>query len=76
MVSARLAEMIVRDEQDVVPVGAYAEQFGVTLSLPTVLSRQGAREMLHPPLSPEEEQALQRSAATLRKAGERIGIAA
>lgn len=74
IVSARLSEMVMRDEHGVVPVGAYSERFGVTLSLPSILGRQGVKEVLHPPLSPEEEQGLEHSAATLRKAGARIGV--
>ena len=72
MVSARVAEMVLRDEQAAIPIGSYSKRFGVTLSLPAVLGRDGVREMLEPPLAPEEEKALQRSAETLRKALERI----
>lgn len=68
MVSARIAEMVLRDEGTVVPVGFHHETFGVTLSLPTVVGRHGAMKVLAPRLSTEEEQALQRSAETLRKA--------
>jgi L-lactate dehydrogenase len=75
MVSARIAEMVARDEQAVVPVGAYSARFGVTFSLPSVLGRHGVRETLAPLLSPEEERALEQSAATLRQARERIGLA-
>jgi L-lactate dehydrogenase len=34
IVSARIAEIIVRDERAVIPIGSYNEKFGVTLSLP------------------------------------------
>ena len=58
-----------------IPVGAYSARFGVTFSLPSVLGRHGVRETLAQLLSPEEERALEQSAATLRQASERIGLA-
>jgi L-lactate dehydrogenase len=73
MVSARIAEMVLRDEQAAIPIGVYAERYGVTLSLPCVLGCAGAREVLTPRLAPEEEKALQKSADTLRQAVARIG---
>jgi L-lactate dehydrogenase len=68
LVCARIAEMVLRDERAVVPVGTYHERFGVTLSLPTVVGRLGAERVLTPWLSPEEEQALRDSAEALRQA--------
>jgi L-lactate dehydrogenase len=40
VVAARIAEMILRSEGAVVPIGCYQEQFGVTLSLPSIGSRR------------------------------------
>ena len=40
--SARIAEMILRDERAVVPIGSYNPTFGVTLSLPSVVGLTGA----------------------------------
>jgi L-lactate dehydrogenase len=71
MVSARIAEMILRDERAVAPVGCYSERYGVTLSLPTVVGRAGAARVLAPKLSDDEEEALRHSADALRRA--RIG---
>jgi L-lactate dehydrogenase len=68
MVSARLAEIVLRDERAVVSIGSYNPTYGVTLSLPSVVGRQGVVQILEPNLSEEERQALQRSAETLRKA--------
>ena len=65
MVSARIAEVVLRDEEVVVPVGSYSKRFGTTLSLPSVLGRGGVRETLQPELSKEEEELLARSAETL-----------
>ena len=72
MVSARIAEMVLRDERAVVPVGCYSAAYGVTLSLPCVVGRRGAIRTLEPSLSPEEQQALRGSAETLKRAVSRI----
>src|SRR5258707_498569 len=66
MVSARIAEIVLRDERAVIPIGSYNPKYGVTLSLPSVIGRQGVVQILEPDLSEEERQALQRSAETLR----------
>jgi L-lactate dehydrogenase len=76
IVSARIAELVLRDEQAVVPIGCYSKKHGVTLSLPSVVGRRGVRETFQPALSPEEEQLLARSAETLRKAAARVGASA
>jgi L-lactate dehydrogenase len=68
MVSARIAEIILRDERAVIPIGCYNPAFGVTLSLPAVVGRRGVLRVLEPAMSAEERQALQRSAETLRSA--------
>jgi len=73
IVSARIAEMVLRDERAAIPIGCYSERHGVTLSLPAVVGQQGVRETLAPRLSLEEEKALQKSADTLRRALERVG---
>jgi len=39
----------------------------VTLSLPSIVGRSGVVRILEPEMSPEEEQALKRSAASLKK---------
>ena len=72
IVSARIAEMILRDERSAVPVGSYQKQFGVTLSLPSVVGRAGILEVLPPDLSDEERSALEKSADNMRKALQRI----
>jgi L-lactate dehydrogenase len=67
IVSARIAEIVLRDERAVLPIGSYNERFGVTLSLPSIIGRRGVVRILEPEMSPEEEQALTRSAASLKK---------
>jgi len=68
MVAARIAEMVLRDERAVIPIGSYNQRYGVTLSVPSVVGRQGVVQVLEPELSDEERGGLQRSAETLRNA--------
>jgi len=72
IVSARIAEMVLHDERSVVPIGSYQREFGITLSLPSVVGRSGVTMTLPPDLSAEETNGLQRSAENLRKALERV----
>jgi L-lactate dehydrogenase len=68
MASARIAEIVLRDERAVIPIGSYNRQYGVTLSMPSVLGRTGVMQILEPAMSDDERQALQRSAGTLKAA--------
>lgn len=68
VVAARIAEMIGRDERAVVPIGALQERYGVTLSLPSRLGKDGVSEVLTPTLAEDEARALEESAETLRRA--------
>ena len=72
IVAARIAEIVLRDERAVLPIGSYNDNFGVTLSLPSVVGRNGAVRIFEPEMSSEEKQALQRSAANLKKSEDRI----
>jgi L-lactate dehydrogenase len=72
MVCARIAEIVLRDERAVVPVGVFHSKPGVTLSLPAVVGRNGCIQVLDPPLSKDERSGLDRSVETLRKAQERV----
>jgi L-lactate dehydrogenase len=76
MVTARIAEAILRDEHALMPIGSYNPNYGVTLSLPSVLSRHGVTRIFEPEMTTEERQALQHSADVLRKAVERMSQAA
>jgi L-lactate dehydrogenase len=67
IVAARIAEMVLRDERAVVPIGSYNETFGVTLSLPSIVARGGVVRILERKMSGEERQALELSAANIRK---------
>jgi hypothetical protein len=70
--AARIAEMIGRDERAVIPIGSYQETYGVTLSLPSRLSRDGLAGVFVPTLTETEALALDASAATLREAVESV----
>jgi L-lactate dehydrogenase len=68
IVSARIAEMVLRDERAAIPIGSYQRGLGVTLSLPSIIGRDGVVAVLQPELTAEERSALQRSAQNLKDA--------
>ena len=68
MVAARLAEVVLRDEQAVVPVGSYNARYDVTVSLPSVVGRSGVNEVLWPEMSDDETHAFEHSIEILRTA--------
>lgn len=74
VVTARIAEAVLRDERVVLPVGVHNPRYGVTFSLPGIVGRNGVEEILKPDISPEEREALARSARTLREASEKLGL--
>jgi L-lactate dehydrogenase len=74
IVSARIAEMVLRDERSAIPIGSYQREFGVTLSLPSIVGRNGVVAILPPDLSSDERAELQKSAENLRKALERVSL--
>lgn len=74
MVAARLTEMILRDERGAIPIGAYNPKYGVTLSLPSIVGREGVVRILEPDLSEGERKALDRSAETLKQAVARMQL--
>jgi L-lactate dehydrogenase len=72
MVCARIAEIVLRDERAVVPIGAYNSKFGVTLSLPSIVGRAGCLQVLEPPLSNDERIGLEKSVKALHEAQQRV----
>jgi L-lactate dehydrogenase len=72
IVAARIAEIVLRDERAVLPIGSYNDRFGVTLSLPSIVGRTGVVRSFDPEMSSDERQALIRSAASLKKSEDRI----
>jgi L-lactate dehydrogenase len=69
IVSARIADAVVSDERAVFPVGSYVPRYGLTVSLPCIVGRDGVSEALMPAMSSEEVRALDHSVDVLRNAG-------
>ena len=72
MVSARIAEIILRDERAVIPVACFNSKYGATISLPSIVGRAGATQILEPEMSEDERSALRRSAEILKTAAARV----
>ena len=72
MVCARIAEIVLRDERAAIPIGAYHSKSGATLSLPSVVGRNGCVKVIDPSLLDAERTGLKNCIETLRKAQERI----
>lgn len=68
MACARIAEILLRNEPAVIPIASYNPEYGITLSLPSVLGRSGVARILEPPMAKEEREALLRGAAALKSA--------
>lgn len=75
MACARLAEIMARDEQTVVPLGCYQTEYEATVSLPTVFGEAGVVRVLRPPMTQDEAAALERSATQVREAVRNAGKA-
>jgi L-lactate dehydrogenase len=71
LVTAELLRCMLRGERRVLTVSRVQEGalglWGVALSLPTVVSSEGAIEVLEPDMDQDERQLLERSAAVLRR---------
>jgi L-lactate dehydrogenase len=74
MATARIVEALLRDEHLVMPVGSFNPTYGTTLSLPSVLGRNGVTRVLEPEMSDDERQGLESSAARLREAVARLEV--
>ncbi len=74
----RIAEAIVRNENSVLPVSTFIEDYyGVTdicLSLPSIVNSTGVEQFLRIDLSPEEQKKFKHSAETLKGIIEKIQI--
>lgn len=67
MVVGRVAEVILRDERAVFPVGSHNRDYGITLSLPSVVGAAGICDVLMPEMTEDELAGLVRSADRLRE---------
>jgi L-lactate dehydrogenase len=69
-VTARIAEAIVRDEHAILPVASHHEEYGTTISLPSVIGRHGVERVMCPELTDAERAGLEDSAQVLRDAAQ------
>jgi L-lactate dehydrogenase len=74
MASARIAENLLRNEPAVIPIGSFNTEYGVALSLPSILGHNGVTRMLDPPMSDKEREAFRRSADALKSALARVQL--
>ena len=78
LVTAELLRCLLRGERRVLTVSRVQQGAagidGVALSLPTVVSAEGAVEVLEPEMSDDERASLQRSAEVLRTAFQQVGL--
>ncbi len=65
IVSARIAEAVLRDERAIFPIGSHNPRYGATISLPSVVGKDGVSEVILPDMTAEELGALERSAERL-----------
>ena len=72
VVTARIVEAIVRDERVAIPIGSYHRKYGVTLSLPARIGRDGVSHVLEPQLSDGEWGDVEASAQAIRRSLERV----
>jgi len=68
----RICEAIVRDEKSILPVSSYLDGqfgiYGISLSMPAIVGRNGVEALVPIQLSEEEQSKLKESADTLKKA--------
>lgn len=69
-VTASICKAILFDQKVIRPVSHWQEKFGVCLSLPAVLGREGLVRTVPLPLSEEEKRKVQESAKSLREVNE------
>lgn len=65
MVASRIVQIILRDEKILIPIGAFQSKYGITLSLPSVVGREGVTQVFEPPMSIQERQAFEKCIETL-----------
>jgi L-lactate dehydrogenase len=70
--TARIVQAILRDEHAVLPVGSFNPEYRTTLSLPSVLGRDGISRVFELEMSEDEKRDLQRGTDRLRDAVARL----
>lgn len=64
---AKMCHILLFDEKVVLPLSTYQEKFGICLSMPVVLGKNGIEKQLDIQLDAEEQKSLEASAAELKK---------
>ncbi len=73
IVCARLAQAVLRDEKMIFPVGNFHVEYGLTLSLPSVLGKSGVEHSFLPTMNESERAQFQHCLEQLKAAGQRLG---
>lgn len=71
-VIARVVEIILRNECMVIPVSAYSEKYGVTLSLPRRVGRSGVLDEFEIEVNKQEQIGIDKSVEALKNAMKRL----
>lgn len=73
---ARIVEAIMRDENSVLPVSTFIENYqgvsGIAIGVPAVINRNGAARLVDLNLSPEEHEAFHKSAEVIHNGLQRL----
>jgi L-lactate dehydrogenase len=72
IVCARLAQAVLRDERMVFPIANYHRDYGLTLSLPSVLGKSGVTHSFVPKMTDAEQAEFQHCIEQLKTAGQRV----
>jgi len=70
--ACEVLEAIIHDTRQVLPVCTYQEQYGVSLSMPTMVGRDGAAKVFPLAVSAAEEEMLQKSVKNIKEYAEQI----
>ena len=74
----RITQAIMNDENAILPVSSLVEDYlgidDVYLSLPSVVNREGVREVLKIELNPQEKQAFKNSAHAIKRVIKEVGL--
>jgi L-lactate dehydrogenase len=73
IVCARLAQAVLRDEKMIYPVGSYHSDYGLTLSLPSVLGKTGVTHSYVPEMTDAEQAEFQHCIEQLKSSAQRLG---
>jgi len=64
---ASLCESILFDQKQTVPVSIFSEEFGICLSMPTIIGHAGIEKLIKPKLNVIEKEKLNKSAEKIKK---------